>query len=224
MMTILKKTFLLIFLFTHVSISYSQERIVTGYVTTLKKIALDKAEVKVLSSKVSVLTDTTGYFEVSCSPKDKIKISANGFTSQKIILNENTKELSINLKFKPSEKNIDLAIGFGHIKESDKTLSVTSIKNDDGSKFRSYTNMLDVIIDSSPSINITNGEIVIRGQGSLLGSNAALILLDGSPINMTQLQAIEVTVVKSVDVLKGSSAAIYGTRGANGVILITTKK
>ena len=222
-MDFLKKTFLLLFLFSFIGISYSQERIVTGYVTTLKKIALDKAEVKVLSSKVVVLTDTTGYFEVSCSPKDKIKISANGFISEKISLDENTKELSINLKFKSSKKNVDLAIGYGHIKESDKTLSVASIKNDDGSKFLSYTNMLDVIIDSSPSINIINGEIIIRGEGSLLGSNAALILLDGSQINMTQLSAIEPTVVKSVDVLKGGSAAIYGTRGANGVILITTK-
>jgi len=223
-MDFIKKTFLLLFLFAFINISNSQERIVTGYVTTLKKIALDKAEVKVLSSKVVVLTDTTGYFEVSCSPKDKIKISANGFVSENIRLDENTKELSINLKFKSSEKNVDLAIGYGHIKESDKTLSVTSIKNEDGSKFRSYTNMLDVIIDSSPSINIKNGEIIIRGEGSLLGSNAALILLDGSQITMTQLSAIEPTVVQSVDILKGGSAAIYGTRGANGVVLITTKR
>ena len=224
MMNFLKKSVLLILLLSFISNSYSQDRIVTGYVTTLKKIALAQAEVKVLSSKAVVLTDTAGYFKVSCSPKDKIKISAKGFISQKINLDKKTKEVNINLKFKPSEKNVDLAIGYGHIKENDKTYSVTSIQNDGfNSKFARYNNVIDIIIDSSPSVTLKNGEILIRGEGSLNGSNAAIIMLNGSQITMTQLSAIEPLQVKSVDVLKGASAAIYGTRGANGVVLVTTK-
>lgn len=222
-MNFLKKQFLLILLL-FVSISNSQERIVTGHITTFKKIALVKAEVKVLSSKIVVLTDTTGYFKVLCSPKDKIKISAKGFFSQKVNLDEKTNEVTVDLKLKPNEKSIDQAIGYGHINEKDKSLPITTIKNENNSKFNNYTNIIDFIIDTSPSVSVMNGQIVIRGEGSLNGSSAALILLDGSQINMTQLSAIDPLQVKSVDILKGGSASIYGVRGANGVVLLTTKK
>lgn len=213
----------LIFLLLFISISYSQERIVSGQVTTLKKIVLTNAEVKVLSSKKTVLTDSVGYFKVSCLPKDKIKISANGFISQKIKLDKKTNKVSINLKFKPSEKNLDVALGYGHIKEKDRSYAITSIRNDNN-KFSKYSNMIDLIINSSPSITIKNGGIIIRGEGSLNGSNSALILVNGNQINMSQLSAFQPLDVESVDVLKGAGAAIYGTRGANGVILIKTKK
>jgi TonB-dependent SusC/RagA subfamily outer membrane receptor len=139
-------------------------------------------------------------------------------------LDEKIKDLSINLKFKPSEKNVDIAIGYGHIKEKDRSLSITSIENDGGSKFAQYTNIINLIIDSSPSITVKNGEIIIRGEGSFIGSNAAIIIVNGSEINMSQLSAIQPLDVKSIDILKGAGAAIYGTRGANGVVLITTKK
>lgn len=213
----------LIFLLLFISISYSQERIVSGQVTTLKKIVLTNAEVKVLSSKKTVLTDSVGYFKVSCLPKDKIKISANGFISQKIKLDKKTNKVSINLKFKPSKKNLDVALGYGHIKEKDRSYAITSIRNDNN-KFSKYSNMIDLIINSSPSITIKNGGIIIRGEGSLNGSNSALILVNGNQINMSQLSAFQPLDVESVDVLKGAGAAIYGTRGANGVILIKTKK
>ncbi|MCF7561745.1 TonB-dependent receptor plug domain-containing protein [Sabulilitoribacter multivorans] len=223
MINLFKKASLLVFLLLFVSISYSQERIVTGQVTTFKKIAVVNAEIKVQSSKVTVLTDTTGYFKVSCSPKDKIKISANGFISQKIKLDEKTNDLSINLKFKPSEKNIDVAIGYGHIKEKDKTFSLTSIRSETNSQFAQFSNIIDIILNSSPSIAIKNGEIIIRGESSLNGSSAALILVNGSEVNMSQLSAIQPLDVKSIDILKGSGGAIYGVRGANGVVLITLK-
>jgi len=196
---------------------------VSGQVTTLKKIVLTNAEVKVLSSKKTVLTDSVGYFKVSCLPKDKIKISANGFISQKIKLDKKTNKVSINLKFKPSKKNLDVALGYGHIKEKDRSYAITSIRNDNN-KFSKYSNMIDLIINSSPSITIKNGGIIIRGEGSLNGSNSALILVNGNQINMSQLSAFQPLDVESVDVLKGAGAAIYGTRGANGVILIKTKK
>ena len=92
-----------------------------GIVTTLENIVVVNAEVKVLNSKVVELTDSVGNFKISCLLKDKIKISANGFDSQKVKIDENTKELSINLTFKPTEKNLEIAVGYGHIKEKDKS-------------------------------------------------------------------------------------------------------
>jgi len=217
-------SFLLVFLFAITGISYSQERTVTGFVTTLENIVVVNAEVKVLSSKVIVLTDTVGNFKVSCLLNDKIKISANGFNSQKVKIDEKTKEVSINLKFKPGEKNLDVAVGYGHITEKDKSYGITSIRNDDEFEFSKYTNMLQHIVNSSPSIVLGGGGIIIRGSNSLLGSSTALILLDGIAVNSSELYMLPPSDVKSVDILKGGSAAIYGSRGANGVVLITTKR
>lgn len=202
---------------------FSQEKEISGYITIFNKIPVVSAEVKVLSTKKTVLTDTLGYFKVTCNNEDRIKISARGFVSQKIKVFSNTDKFSVNLEFKPSKKNIDVAVGFGHIKESDKTLAITSIRDDGKLKFEKYSNMIDLIIDSSPSITVLNGVIVIRGESSLNGSSGALVLVNGNQITMTQLSALDPLSVKSVDILKGSSAAMYGTRGANGVILITTK-
>ena len=87
-----------------------------------------------------------------------------------------------------------------------------------------YSNMVEVIVNSSPSIILKNGGIIIRGESSLYGSNSALIILDGKEIDIAELYTLPPMDVKSVDILKGGSAAIYGSRGANGVIIINTKR
>lgn len=217
-------SFLLVYLFSFTGNSYSQERIVTGSVTTLENIVVVNAEVKVLSSKVTVLTDSVGNFKITCLLSDKLKIGAKGFYSQKIKINDKTKELFINLKFKPGEKNLDVAMGYGHINEKDKSYAITNIRNNDKNEFSKYTNMIDLIVNSSPSIIISSGAILIRGASSLNGSSAALIVIDGVDASMSQLSNLSPLNVKSVDILKGGSAAIYGTRGANGVVIITTKR
>lgn len=216
--------YLLIFLCSFTTISYSQEKKLTGRVTTLENIVVVNAEVKVLSSKEVVLTDTLGNFTVSCLLKDKINISAKGFDSQKIKIDDKTKELSVNLIFKPSEKNIDIAVGYGHIKENEKSYAITSIRNNDKYNFSMYSNMIDAVVNSSPSISLMGGGIVIRGESSLLGSSAALIILDGKEIEMSELSALSPMDVKSVDVLKGGAAAIYGSRAGGGAVIIRTKR
>ena len=217
--------FLLVFLFSFTSISYSQERTLTGFVTTLETIAVVNAEVKVLSSKATVLTDSVGNFKVSCLLNDKIKISAKGFNSQKVKIDEKTKEASINLMFKPTEKNIEIAVGYGYIKEEDKSYAISSIRNNDKNNFSTYSNIIDVIVNSSTSVEYKGGGIIIRGgSNSLLGSDHAMIVIDGTEVNMSQLLALPPLDVKSVDILKGGASAIYGSRGGNGVVIIITKR
>ena len=71
---------------------------------------------------------------------------------------------------------------------------------------------------------VTDGMIIIRGENSLNSSNGALIVINGIQSSMSQLIELSPLIVKSVDVLKGSSASIYGSRGANGVVIVTTKR
>ncbi|MBJ2176474.1 TonB-dependent receptor plug domain-containing protein [Aureibaculum sp. A20] len=220
MKNFLKCTLLLVSFTTFL---HAQERTVTGMVTTFEDIAVINAEVTVSSSKISVFTDSIGQFKISCLDKDKIKIRAKGFSSQKVKIDDKTEELKINLVFKPGKKGVDVAVGYGHIDESDKSFAITSIKNESKYEFTKYSNVIDAIVNSSPAVTYNGSGITIRGESSLLGSSYALIILNGISINMGQLAALSTSDVKSVDILKGGAAAIYGSRGANGVVIITTK-
>ena len=215
---------LLVFLFSFTIISYSQERTVTGSVTTLETIAVINAEVKVLSSKATVLTDTLGNFKVSCLLNDKIKIRAKGFNSQKVKIDEKANEVFIDLMFKPTEKDVEMAVGYGYIKEKDRSYAISSIRNINKNNFSQYTSMIDVIINSSTTVEYKDGGFIIRGGSSLLSSNNALIVIDGSEVNFSQLSALPPSDVRSVDILKGAASSIYGSRGGNGVIIIVTKR
>jgi len=223
MKNIFDNSILVVFLCLFSSFLFAQEKTITGNVTTLKNIVVVNAQIKVSSNGMEVLTDSMGNFKINCATKDKIKISANGFYSQKVKIDKMSKELRIDLKMKPKEKNLDVAIGYGHIKESDKSYALNTIVNDNF-EFSKYSNVIELIINSSPSITMSGGGFVIRGESSILGSSAALIVIDNMASTMSQLTSLSPHSVKSVSVLKGGAAAIYGSRGANGVVIITTKR
>lgn len=213
----------LICLFAFTSNSYSQERTLTGVVRTLETIAVVNAEVKVLSSNATVLTNAEGKFKVYCLPNDKIKVSAKSFKSQKVKIDEKTKETVIDLTFNPTEENVVLAVGYGYIKEEDKSYAISYVNNNNNS-FAQYSSMIDVIINSSTSVTYDGAGFIIRGGSSLLGSSHALIIINGQQASMTLLNTVPPFDVKSVDILKGAASSIYGSRGANGVIIVNTKK
>jgi len=84
--------------------------------------------------------------------------------------------------------------------------------------------MVDLIRDHVAGVQVINGEIVIRGTKSFYGSSEALIVVDGVITDRRTLDMISPVDVKSVDVIKDGASAVYGSRGANGVIIIETKK
>jgi TonB-dependent SusC/RagA subfamily outer membrane receptor len=90
--------------------------------------------------------------------------------------------------------------------------------------FSQYSNLYEVIRGRFAGVQIVNGEIIIRGQNSINSSSSALIVVDGVPSNSSVLSSIPPIQVKSINILKDGSSAIYGSRGANGVVLIETKK
>lgn len=214
--------FILIFLLSSFA-AKAQEKTVKGYVTTFDSIPLVKAEVIVLSSKLSVFTDSLGNYEVACLPKDKLKVSAHGFVSQKVKIEEDINFALVNLKLKSNEKSKEIAVGYGHVKDVDKLNAVYSLHNA-GPNFSNYSNMYDLIRGQVPGVDIVNKEIIIRGQNSINGSSAALIVIDGSVASGIALDMLRPIDVKSVNVLKDGSTAIYGSRGASGVVIIELKK
>jgi TonB-dependent SusC/RagA subfamily outer membrane receptor len=199
-----------------------QEKMVEGYVTTFDSIPLIKAEVKAVKSKLLVYTDSLGNFRINCLTKDKLKIDANGFNAQKIKIYEDTKVVRVDLNLKTSAKSTEIAIGYGHIQDADKLSAIASLHNK-GNNFSQYANIYDLIRGQVPGVQVINDEVIIRGQNTINGSAAALIVVDGSIIDSSDLVMISPVDVKRINVLKDSAAAIYGSRGANGVVIIELK-
>jgi TonB-dependent SusC/RagA subfamily outer membrane receptor len=86
-----------------------------------------------------------------------------------------------------------------------------------------YTNLLDAMQGRIPGVNIVGNSVTIRGINTIMGSNEPLLLIDGIPTEMETINSIPVQDVERIEILKGPSAAMYGSRGANGVIAIYTK-
>jgi TonB-dependent SusC/RagA subfamily outer membrane receptor len=152
-----------------------------------------------------------------------LQITAKGFNLYNVIINDKTKYVFVNLELKPGPKNIEYAIGYGHVSEKDKLYAISSLKNGDVD-FSMYNDIFELIRGRLPGVSIENGEIRIRGQRSINSSNAALIVVDGIIVDNSYLSLIPPNTVASIDVLKDASSSIYGSRGANGVVIIETKR
>lgn len=201
----------------------AQDRIVHGRVFTFDSIPLVGAEVAVKSTKQVVRTDSVGKFSVGCNNEDQLKVSAKGFTSAKFEVDEKIKVAIINMKLKPGEKNREIAIGYGYVLDADKLNAVATLNNKD-LDFSQYSNMYELIQGRFAGVQIVNGDIIIRGVNSINSGSGALIVLDGTPVDNSILRTLPPTQVKSINVIKDGSAAIYGSRGANGVVVIESKK
>ncbi|WP_395048982.1 SusC/RagA family TonB-linked outer membrane protein [Flavobacterium sp.] len=176
-------------------------------------------------------TDFDGKFKL---PKvnigDKIVFSFIGYTSQTVVFN-NQQTLTVNLAEESNElKEVVVQVGYGSVKKKDATGAVALITAKDFNKgaIVSVDGLLNgraagVVVTSSGTPG-NDPVIRIRGGSSLLASNDPLIVVDGLPID-GGLSAINPNDIESFSILKDASAtAIYGNRGSNGVILITTKK
>ena len=201
-----------------------QEKEVQGLVTTFESIPLVNAAIVVQSRKDTVHSDSLGMFTIICEPKDRLRVSARGFATQKVRVREKTKMVLVNLSLLPGPENRELAVGYGHVKDADKLYAISNV-NEDDKDFSKYSSIYDIISDSfSTSVQVrSDGEIVIRGSPSLTGNDAALLVVDGREVSALDFGNLNTTDIASINILKDASAAVYGSRGANGVVIVETK-
>ena len=116
----------------------------------------------------------------------------------------------------------EVNIGYGTVRKSDLTQSVSSVQVKEN-EIQGYKDIYEYLEGRVAGVEVTyDKRIIVRGVNTVNGSTDPLILVDGH--EWQDISALNPNDIKSIDVLKGSSTAIYGVRGANGVILITTKK
>lgn len=212
---------ILIFLFL-ISISINaQKNVVHGKITLFSVIAIEKAEITVKKTKKSVLSDSFGFFDIECSIKDKLSISAAGFDKKFVKIKNLKDSIYVDLEIAGTESDIELAAANGHIKRSDVNF-VTKRFNTKPLYSLGYPNMLALITGKFPEVSLINGELVLRGSNSISenSKNGALIVLNGILSDVSVLNSIVVTEVKNITILSGSQASRYGPGSGNGVIAI----
>ncbi|MDB4923381.1 TonB-dependent receptor [Mucilaginibacter sp.] len=188
--------------------------------------------IKVRNSAMGTVTDANGNFTLSSIPDNSILVvSYIGYETSEIPVEGKT---SITISLQPSSKNLNevVVVGYGVQKKVTVTGSVASVKGEELVKSPAL-NLSNSIAGRMPGVIAMNGSgepgydnstIRIRGTNTL-GNNDALVVIDGvpSPAGQNNIDRINPADVESISVLKDASAAIYGARAANGVILVTTK-
>lgn len=177
-----------------------------------------------------MITDLDGNFSLTVQKNATLVISYIGYVTQEIAIKGNT---NLNITLKEDSKALEevVVIGYGTARKSDVTGSIASVSGDKLQEMPS-TNITYALQNRVAGVDMTQTssqpgatmQIRIRGTRSLTASNDPLVVLDGIPF-MGNLSDINPGDIKSMDILKdASSTAIYGSRGANGVILITTNR
>jgi TonB-dependent SusC/RagA subfamily outer membrane receptor len=204
----------------------SKRNIITGYVVDANHYPVANAIIMTDKNKTSVVTDERGFYKVKVKPyatsigivsfkHGVIEEAINGrkrinFTFSNTVLSHNVIPDS-----KPDEEEIN--VGYGKVKKKNLTTPVSKV---DGTRrqYDAYNSIYDMLQGSVPGVLVSRGQIVIRGLPSEYRNTDPLFVVDGTPVS--SIEEIPPQMVESIEVLKGTSSAIYGARGANGVILV----
>ncbi len=205
---------------------------ITGKVSSSEGVPLVGATVSEKGTTNSVTTKNDGTYAISvASQKSILVFSFVGYDSKEIPV-KNQKTVTITLNASNVNLNDVVVIGYGTVKKKDVTSAVSSVDIEEFKKAPvvsieqalagRVTGVTVVSQDGQPG---SASEIVIRGNNSLTQDNSPLYIIDGFPVERPDNNMLNPAEMESIEILKDASAtAIYGARGANGVIVITTKK
>ena len=187
------------------------------------------ASIMLVSSKTGAITDINGQCDIDAASGDEIKVSSIGYVAQTIKLGKGGSQRVVLLEDKQLLDEV-VVVGYGTMRKSDLTGSSSTTKGSEILKVQGF-NALEGLKGKAAGVNIFNntgqpgGEmrVIIRGISTINASSSPLYIVDG--VAMTDFQFLNPNDIESIEVLKdASSAAIYGARGANGVIMVTTKR
>ncbi|WP_158288353.1 SusC/RagA family TonB-linked outer membrane protein [Mucilaginibacter psychrotolerans] len=210
--------------------SFAQSRQISGTVTSADGV-VPGASVSIKGTTTGVMTDINGAFKLSVTGNPTLLVSVIGYTTKEVAVGA-ANTYTIRLESNVSALNEVVVIGYGTSKRKDLNGAVSSVSAETIAKLPVPS--LDLALQGrAPGVQVTandgapggNTTILIRGVGSLAsGGNNPLYVVDGYPLD-GGINNFNTNDIATIDVLKDASAtAIYGIRGANGVVIITTKK
>lgn len=210
------------------TLTISAQTTISGHVKDDTGEDIIGASVVVKGTQGGTVTDFDGNFKVQCKPGTTLLITYVGFVPQEVKAQDG---MDITLKEDVAQLNEVVVVGYGSLAKKEISSSVVQINKDQFNQ-GAASDPMALVAGKVAGLNVSTSadanpnamtDIQVRGAGSLSASNGPLVVIDG--IAGGDLRNIATQDVESITVLKDAgSAAIYGTRGANGVILVTTKK
>ncbi|HVY76858.1 MAG TPA: TonB-dependent receptor, partial [Puia sp.] len=205
---------------------------ITGRVLTSDGSPLPGATVFIKGTSTATSTDAKGFFSIDVPDEGApvLLISAIGYATREVQVNQG-REFEVRLETDIKKLNDVVVVGYGSRKRKDLTGSIASVSGAQIAQ-RPVSSYEDAIAGTAAGIDVAPrsakpgniSEITIRGIGTISGDREPLFVIDGFPTDANNAAAIAPDNIQSIDILKdASSTAIYGSRGANGVIIITTK-
>ena len=207
-----------------------QAQAVKGTVVDENGEAIIGASIKVVGTTNGVITDLDGNFALTNVSKGAVlEISYIGYITQRVKVTG----ASVSVVLKEDNQNLQeiVVVGYGVQRKTDVTGAMTRVGEKELNT-KPVTNVFQALQGKAAGVDITSserpgtlGDIRIRGNRSLNASNTPLYVVDGVPLSSGGIETLNPRDIESVDILKdASSTAIYGSRGANGVVLVTTKR
>ena len=202
--------------------------VITGVVKDAYQAPVQGAEIIIDGEKSGVSTDKRGEYKIKIQPSVKkigiytlppaiITEPIAGRTYINFILNDSIVKQITRLKNEYGDELVD--VGYGTQKRKNVTSAVSKV-DARKERYASYNSIYELIRAEVPQVQVTGTSIRIREASSVNESTQPLFVVDGVPTN--SLDGIQPQMVRSIDVLRGSAASIYGTRGSNGVLIIST--
>lgn len=196
----------------------AQSRVVHGTLTVFDSYPVQHIEITSKKAKASSMSDSLGQFSIVCLENDVIKVNPTAFKAKRKKVHADTDSVHLNLEFIDSEENREIAVGYGYISEKDLSFGVSHMENKND-RFCSYSNIFDLISGQLSGVSVVGHDVYVRGgTNSFSLSTTALYVVDDQ--TTSSIAWIQPCQVKSINVLKDGNAAVYGSRGGNGVILI----
>jgi TonB-linked SusC/RagA family outer membrane protein len=208
-------------------IALAQERVITGKVTDANETLIG-VSVSILGTNSGTLTDVSGAYSIKAKTGQTLVFSYLGYKPKQVKITDQ-KTINVSLESDAVMLNEVVAIGYGTVRKKDLTGAVASVSADVIAA-QPVSSAIQAIQGRVSGVNISSTEgspdaeltVRVRGGGSITGDNSPLYIVDGFPV--ASITDIAPQDIESIDILKdASSTAIYGSRGANGVILVTTK-
>lgn len=212
------KSIALLALVISVASVHAQTRVVHGTIIVFDSYPVQHIEITSKKAKASSMSDSLGQFSIVCMEKDVLNVNPEAFKAMRKKVHADTDSVHMNLEFIDSEENREIAVGYGYISEKDLSFGVSHMENEN-KKFCSYTNIYDLLRGQLSGVTVQGRNVYVRGgTNSFSLSTTALFVVDDQ--TTSSIDWIHPCQVQSINVLKDGNAAVYGSRGGNGVILI----